>query len=105
MTDDELLVKVKTALGIGGTYQDETLKLYIAEVKEFLIDAGISETIVSSTKAIGIICRGVSDLWNYGVNEAKFSDYFIMRATQLALSNSNQDIPSAEPEYFKEEII
>lgn len=85
MTDEELLSKVKSALGIGGTFQDETLLLYIAEVKEFLLDAGISETIVTSNKAIGVICRGVSDLWNYGAGEAKFSDYFIMRATQLAL--------------------
>lgn len=100
MTDEELLTKVKPALGIGGTFQDETLLIYIAEVKEFLLDAGISESIVSSNKVIGVICRGVADLWNYGAGEAKFSDYFIMRATQLALQNPNQDIPTAEPEYF-----
>lgn len=86
MTDNELLIKVKSALGIGGTYQDDTLLLYIAEVKEFLLDGGVPENIVTSNKAIGIICRGVADLWNYGAGEAKFSDYFVMRATQLALN-------------------
>lgn len=100
MTEQELLSKVKSALGIGGTYQDETILIYIAEVKEFLIDAGIKEEVVTSTKAIGIICRGVADLWSYGAGEAKFSDYFIMRATQLALQKTSEDIPKAESEYF-----
>ena len=91
-----VLDDVKKSLGITGNYQNDTLTQYIDEVKEFLKDAGVKESDISS----GVIARGVADLWNYGAGEAKFSDYFIMRATQLALQNPNQDIPTAEPEYF-----
>lgn len=85
MTDEELLAKVKSALGIGGTYQDTTLTVYIDEVKEYLLSAGISAETIASTKSIGVICRGVADLWNYGSGESKLSLYFMQRATQLAL--------------------
>ncbi len=79
-----LLDDVKSALGITGSYQDDTLNAYIAEVKEFLKDAGVSEANITS----GVIARGVSDLWNYGAGEGKLSPYFIMRASQLALKGS-----------------
>ena len=86
MTIDEQLQKVKNALGIAGTYQDETLKIYIEEVKQFIIAAGVSENTANSEKATGIICRGVTDLWNYGAGSAELSSYFKMRVSQLVLS-------------------
>ena len=85
MTEAELLEKIKIALGITGTYQDETLKLYILEVKEYLLNAGISPKTLDSSAAVGVITRGVSDLWNYGAGNAQLSEYFIQRATQLRL--------------------
>ena len=72
---------VKNALGITGIYQDNTLNQYIAEVKAFLVDAGVPEAKITS----GIVSRGVADLWNYGAGEGKLSSYFMMRASQLAL--------------------
>lgn len=75
------LTDVKNALGITGTYQDATLQIYINEVTAFLVDAGVPQTLITS----GIVSRGVSDLWNYGAGEGKLSEYFKMRATQLAL--------------------
>lgn len=72
---------VKNALGIMGDYQDATLQIYVDEVAAFLVDAGVSEANITS----GIIARGVADLWNYGAGEGRLSDYFRMRATQLAL--------------------
>lgn len=72
---------VKNALGITGTYQDATLLIYIDEVIAFLNDAGVASANITS----GIIARGVSDLWNYGAGEGKLSEYFMMRASQLAL--------------------
>ena len=78
MNDNEILAQVKTALGICGDYQDQTLRLYINEAKEYIKSAGVSD-------AIGVICRGVADLWNYGAGDAKLSDYFIQRVTQLVL--------------------
>lgn len=80
MTDSELLMKVKNALGILGDYQDDTLTEYINEVTAFLIDAGVSSANITA----GVVARGVSDLWNYGAGEGKLSEYFIQRATQLS---------------------
>lgn len=85
MTDAELLEKVKSGLGITGTYQDETLKIYIDEVEEYLLDAGVNPKILSSPAAVGVITRGASDLWNYGAGDAKLSEYFMQRASQLRL--------------------
>lgn len=71
---------VKNALGITGDYQDATLQIYFDEVVDFLIDAGVSEANIT----VGIVARGVADLWNYGSAEGKLSDYFMKRATQLS---------------------
>lgn len=79
-TTSALLNSVKTALGITGTYQDETISTYIDEVVSFLKDSGV--TVANITP--GIVARGVSDLWNYGAGEGKLSDYFIKRAIQLS---------------------
>lgn len=84
MTDDELLKRVKIALLIGGTYHDEMLKIYIAEVKDFLKSAGVVNEILQSEKIVGIVSRGVADLWNYGAGAGILSPYFMQRAAQLA---------------------
>lgn len=83
MTESELLTAVKSAFGITGTYQDETLKIYIYEVLEYLSDAGVADEKLKSESITGIVVRGVSDLWNYGSTGGKLSDYFIQRAIQL----------------------
>ena len=77
---DTMLMKVKNALGITGSYQDNTLSEYIAEVTAFLMDAGVSQNDITS----GIVARGVSDLWNYGSGNGKLSEYFMQRAAQLS---------------------
>lgn len=85
MDKSALLEDVKTALGITGTYQDNTLMLYIDEVTEFLLDAGVTENNIT----VGIVARGVTDLWNYSSREGKFSDYFLKRAVQLSYKGEN----------------
>lgn len=80
MTVENYLADVKNALGIQGTYQDLTLKVYIEEVVTFLTDAGVDSNKITS----GIVARGVSDLWDYGTGTGKLSDYFMQRATQLS---------------------
>ena len=72
---------VKTALGITGNFQNDTLQIYFDEVVDFLKDAGVNENNITK----GIVARGVSDLWNYGTGEGRFSEYFYQRAKQLAL--------------------
>jgi hypothetical protein len=83
MTDSERLGKVKQGLNITGTYQDDTLQLYIDDVIAFLLDAGVPESRAMGDESVGVITRGVSDLWNYGMGSAEFSEYFIQRAVQL----------------------
>lgn len=75
------LADIKKALNITGDYQDDALQIYMDEAVAFLVDAGVPE----SRMTAGIIARGVSDLWNYGAGEGKLSQYFMMRASQLAL--------------------
>ena len=78
---DSMLEGVKNALGIQGDYQDDTLKEYISEVCDFLIDAGVKQGYIT----VGIVSRGVSDLWSYGSGDGSLSSYFMQRASQLAL--------------------
>ena len=91
MTDLELLEAVKSGLGITGTYQDVTLNLYIADVKYYLISAGVKSDVVNSNKSVGAIIRGVADLWNYGAGEGKFSEYFYQRAIQLTREEADEN--------------
>lgn len=74
------LQDVKNALGITGDYQDATLQIYFNEVVDFLRDAGVADSNITS----GIVARGVSDLWNYGSAGGRLSQYFLRRASQLS---------------------
>lgn len=85
MTTLTILQAVKTNLGITGDYQDDTIQGYIDEVKQFMLDGGVSETIVNSNLSAGLITRGVADLWNYGSGGTSLSPYFLQRVSQLAL--------------------
>lgn len=85
MTATELLNKVKTALGIAGDYQDETLQIYIDDVKAFMRDAGVLQAVIDSPVSVGCIVRGVADLWNYGSGTAQLSEYFNQRVIQLSM--------------------
>lgn len=86
-----MLEKVKKGLGITGNFQDDTLQEYINEVRRFLIGSGVDKDIVYSEQAIGVITRGVADLWNYGSGGTNFSPYFIQRATQMALGGEEDE--------------
>ena len=91
MTDAEILAKVKNGLGITGTYQDNTLNVYLTEVKEFMSSAGVPSTVITSEKAVGCIMRGVADLWNYGSGNAHLSNYFAQRLIQLKTETVSED--------------
>lgn len=81
----DVLDSVKSALGITGDYQDATLKVYMDEVKAYMISAGVNEALVNSDTSAGIISRGVTDLWSYGSGNGKLSEYFYQRVSQMAL--------------------
>lgn len=88
MTDAELLKEVKKRMGVTGEYQDGILSGYIQDVKDFLADAGVDEKILKTNEVIGVVTRGVFDLWVYG---SGFSSYFFQRATQLALKEQDNE--------------
>lgn len=77
---DTMLSKVKDALGVTGDYLDNTIQDYVDEVMSFIEDAGVSESNIT----VGVVARGVSDLWNYGAGEGKLSPYFMQRVSQLS---------------------
>lgn len=83
MDNVALLIKVKKGLGITGDYQDDTIQLYIDEVKQYMLSAGVNQAIIDSSLSIGTIIRGVSDLWNYGSGTTELSPYFKERCIQL----------------------
>lgn len=91
MINEALLKKVKSALGITGDFQNETLTEYILEVLDFLRDAGVKEVVLQSDSISGIVTRGVSDLWNYGSKGGELSPYFMQRATQLSYKLSDKE--------------
>ena len=74
------LADVKAALGITGNYQDDTITQYFDEVIDFAKDAGVAEKNIT----VGLVARGISDLWNYGAADGKLSEYFVQRVTQLS---------------------
>jgi len=74
------LEDIKNAMNITGDYQDATLTIWMNETIAFLTDAGVSENNMTA----GLIARGVTDLWNYGAGDGTFSNYFKMRAAQVA---------------------
>lgn len=89
MTDT--LSKVKSALGITGNYQDATLEIYVDEVKAYMKDAGVSTEVIDSDVSVGVIARGVMDLWNYNVSAGKLSEYFYQRLSQLAYATTTTE--------------
>lgn len=89
LTAVERLAKVKTALGITGDFHDDTLTLYVDEVIEELVDAGVARTVAESNAAVGCIASGVNDLWNYSSGGVKHSEYFHRRLIQLSLKESD----------------
>lgn len=85
------LERVKSSLGVTGSYQDETIQTYIDEVKQFLLDAGAAQDDLDSSRCDGILARGVADLWNYGAGGAALSPYFLQRAIQICSKKGNQN--------------
>lgn len=83
MTDTELLTKIKSGLGLTGDFQNDTLLVYIDEVKAFMESAGVDKSVIASKVSVGCIMRGVADLWNYGSGNTSLSEYFKMRVLQL----------------------
>lgn len=86
LTAEERLAKIKIALygNASNSYNDDQLQIYIDDVIEELVDAGVNSDIAESTAAVGCIAVGVNDLWNYSSGGVKHSEQFNRRLIQLA---------------------
>ena len=91
MTDTELLSEVKKRIGVTGDYQNDVISGHIQDVKDYMIDSGVSDSVMYSNAIIGAVTRGVSDLWNYGSGNGEFSPYFFQRVTQLVYKGGEDD--------------
>ena len=83
MTEAELLLEIKKGLGVTGTYQDGTILRHLKDVKAFMASAGVRADLIISEAAVGLLLRGVADLWNTESGTVGFSPFFYQRLIQL----------------------
>ena len=86
MADAAMLTAVKNALGVTGTYSDNTISVYIDDVVDYMTGAGVSAAKIAASP--GVVARGVSDLWDNDGGNVKFSPYFHERVTQLVMRST-----------------
>lgn len=84
LTNEEILKAIKVRLGITGDYHDELLLALAEDVESFALDGGVNFNLIDTSAIVGLIARGVADLWNYGAGDGKFSSIFQQRMIQLA---------------------
>jgi hypothetical protein len=78
MTDAEILEKVKQGLSVDGTDNDDTLKIKTMAVKQYMLNAGITQSAIETELGIATLTIGVSDIWLLTPGEIKFSFAFDM---------------------------
>lgn len=83
MADAAMLSGVKYALGITNNFMDTTISIYIDDVTDYMTGAGVSSAMIAAS--VGVVARGVNDLWNNGAGSGKLSPYFYDRVAQLVL--------------------
>ena len=83
ITESELLEAVKAAINAkGNNYNDDTISVWIFNVKQDLIEAGVTADVLGSTCAVGCIAKGVNDIWVEHLPE--YSTMFDRMAYRLA---------------------
>lgn len=87
LTNEQQIAQIKQALGIGDGIPDATINVWLSDVKDFMLNAGVPTSVINAQSTIGTLARGVSDTWNYGDGNTSYSMVFKMRVTQLALGN------------------
>jgi hypothetical protein len=81
----DLLQEIKNRLSITDDFHNDLLNGFATDTKDYLLSAGVKNEIVESEKSIGVIAKGVADLWNDG----KFSEFFYQRAIQLTFEGNH----------------
>lgn len=83
MADAAILAGVKAALGVTSDFMDTTISIYIDDVTGYMSGAGVPDSVIAAS--VGVIARGVNDLWTAASGDAKYSPYFYDRVSQLVL--------------------
>ncbi len=83
MADAAILAGVKAALGVTSDFMDTTISIYIDDVTDYMSGAGVPDNVIAAS--VGVIARGVNDLWTASSGDAKYSPYFYDRVSQLVL--------------------
>lgn len=88
LTSEEQITQIKGALGIGDGIPDATIQVWLSDVKDYMLNAGVPTTVINAQTTIGTLTRGVADSWNYGAGNTGYSTLFKERVAQLALGNT-----------------
>jgi hypothetical protein len=78
MSDLELLEEVKIGLSVGGPFNDNTLLIKTIAVKQYMLNAGVTQAQLETELGIATLTIGVMDIWNLTSGEVKFSYAFDM---------------------------
>lgn len=80
----DMLAGVKRRLSESGTFTeiDATLTDYISDVCDYMIGAGVPEAVIASH--VGVIARGVDDMYTNNSGNTDFSPMFQNMLKQLA---------------------
>jgi len=92
LTNEQQIAQIKQALGIGDGIPDATINVWLSDVKDFMLNAGVPTSVINAQSTIGTLARGVSDTWNYGDGNTAYSMVFKMRVAQLALGNRGVNV-------------
>lgn len=93
LSNDDLLLKVKEGLGLGGDYQNPTLLPKVLAAKEYMLNAGVTPEQLESDLGIATLTIGANDLWNLTSGDVKFSEAFNLILLPQLMAKS---IPSSE---------
>lgn len=85
-----MLEKVKKMLNITSDYMNDVIGLWIDETVRFMCDAGIDKRVAMSDYAVGVVARGVADLYDLGSGSGSFSPHFKSSVVQLSLLTDDQ---------------
>ena len=86
MADLAVVSVCKKSLNIASavTAFDDRIQQKASIVKGYMRNAGVSETVIESDMAVGVVALGVVDLWSLDGGAASFSPVFHTLLTQLA---------------------
>lgn len=83
----DLLSEIKKRLSITGDFHDSLLLGLAEDVKQYMLSAGVKQSVIESEKSIGCISRGVLDLWT----KENYSDLFLQRVIQLTFEKGDNE--------------